>query len=167
MQKDFITVTPDSGNDTATVTVAAAQNTGDARNFSIVISGGGMTRTIKVSQVKGKTPVSIYIRLGASQNPQQYWEWEDRDTNQSGREKFDSPIVIQNILGLSIQPNCDDCQITMIMGTSGDSDYVTGISGDFAGVEFNKFWWDIRDVEKRGEIEVSGEIIPLQIAERL
>lgn len=82
MQKDFITVTPDSGNGTATVTVAAAQNTGNARNSSIVISGGGMTRTIKVSQVKGRTPVSIYIRLDAPQNPQQYWEWEDRDTNQ-------------------------------------------------------------------------------------
>lgn len=50
MQKDFITVTPDSGNGTATVTVAAAQNTGNARNSSIVISGGGMTRTIKVNQ---------------------------------------------------------------------------------------------------------------------
>lgn len=50
MQKDFITVTPDSGNGTATVTVAAAPNTGNARNSSIAISGGGMTRTVKVNQ---------------------------------------------------------------------------------------------------------------------
>lgn len=40
MKKDFITVTPDSGNGTATVTVAAAQNTGNARSSSIIISGG-------------------------------------------------------------------------------------------------------------------------------
>lgn len=50
MKKDFITVTPDSGNGTATVTVAADQNTGNARNSSISISGGGMTRTVKVNQ---------------------------------------------------------------------------------------------------------------------
>lgn len=50
MQKDFITVTPDSGSGNRTVTVAAEENTGNSRSSSIAISGGGMTRTITVNQ---------------------------------------------------------------------------------------------------------------------
>lgn len=40
MQKDFITVTPDSGSGNRTVTVAAEENTGNSRSSSIAISGG-------------------------------------------------------------------------------------------------------------------------------
>lgn len=50
MKKDFITVTPDSGTGNGTVIVTADQNTGNARDSSISISGGGMTRTVKVNQ---------------------------------------------------------------------------------------------------------------------
>lgn len=40
MQKDFITVTPDSGNSDGTVTVQALGNSEDARSTTITISGG-------------------------------------------------------------------------------------------------------------------------------
>lgn len=47
MQKDFITVTPDSGNGNGTVTVAASQNpTTSQRSSFIEVSGGGITRRI-------------------------------------------------------------------------------------------------------------------------
>lgn len=49
MKKDFLTITPDSGG-TTDVTVQASQNQGSSRTSTITISGGGMTRTIKVSQ---------------------------------------------------------------------------------------------------------------------
>lgn len=54
MNKDFLTITPDSGGrGTADVTVQASQNQGSSRTSTITISGGGMTRTIKVSQAAG------------------------------------------------------------------------------------------------------------------
>lgn len=53
MQKDFLTITPDSGG-SQEVTVQAGANYGDARSTTITISGGGMTRTIEVSQAEGR-----------------------------------------------------------------------------------------------------------------
>lgn len=50
MQKDFISVNPDNGNGSATVTVSASANSGAARSTSIMISGGGMTRPISITQ---------------------------------------------------------------------------------------------------------------------
>ena len=40
MQKDFLTITPDSGG-SQEVTVQAGANYGDARSTTITISGGG------------------------------------------------------------------------------------------------------------------------------
>lgn len=51
MQKSFITATPDSGSGNGTVTCAAQQNnTENRRSTSITVSGGGMTRTVRISQ---------------------------------------------------------------------------------------------------------------------
>ena len=40
MNKDFLTITPDSGRGTADVTVQASQNQGSSRTSTITISGG-------------------------------------------------------------------------------------------------------------------------------
>ena len=40
MQKDFLTITPDSGGGSQAVTVKASPNTGNARSTTITISGG-------------------------------------------------------------------------------------------------------------------------------
>lgn len=40
MQKDFITVTPDSGAGNKTVTVSASKNASSARSTSLSINGG-------------------------------------------------------------------------------------------------------------------------------
>lgn len=40
MNKDFITVTPDTGSGSKTVTVSVSENTGDQRSSSLKISGG-------------------------------------------------------------------------------------------------------------------------------
>lgn len=50
MQKDFITVTPDSGTGSKTVTVNAPLNLGGIRSTQITVSGGGLSKTILVSQ---------------------------------------------------------------------------------------------------------------------
>lgn len=41
MQKDFLTITPDSGEGSQEVTVQAGANSGNARTSTITISGGG------------------------------------------------------------------------------------------------------------------------------
>jgi len=43
MQKDFLTITPDSGGGSQEVTVQAGANTGNARSTTITISGGGVS----------------------------------------------------------------------------------------------------------------------------
>lgn len=62
MDKDFISANPDSGSGSATVTVSASANSGAARSTSITISGGGITRTVNISQEKG---ISGFIVCGA------------------------------------------------------------------------------------------------------
>ncbi len=59
MDKDFISVNPDGGNGSATVTVSASANSGAARSTSITISGGGITRTVNISQEKGSMPFIV------------------------------------------------------------------------------------------------------------
>lgn len=58
MQKDFLTITPDSGGGSQEVTVQAGANSGNARSTTITISGGGITRTIDVSQAQGRFTAS-------------------------------------------------------------------------------------------------------------
>lgn len=58
MQKDFLTITPDLGGGSQEVTVQAGANTGNARSTTITISGGGITRTIDVSQAQGRFTAS-------------------------------------------------------------------------------------------------------------
>lgn len=58
MQKDFLTITPDSGRGSQAVTVKASPNTGNARSTTITISGGGITRTIDVIQAQGRFTAS-------------------------------------------------------------------------------------------------------------
>jgi hypothetical protein len=41
MQKDFLTITPDSGGGVTGSDVQAGANTGNARSTTITISGGG------------------------------------------------------------------------------------------------------------------------------
>lgn len=47
MQKDFITVSPDSGNGDGIITVTTPANSGVARSTALTISGGGITKTIE------------------------------------------------------------------------------------------------------------------------
>lgn len=59
MQKDFLTITPDSGGGgSQEVTVAVPANTGNARSSTITIQGGGITRTINVAQSAGRRSVT-------------------------------------------------------------------------------------------------------------
>lgn len=59
MKKDFITATPDTGSGNGTVNVKADKNTRGSRSTFITITGGGLTRTIPISQEASPTNVII------------------------------------------------------------------------------------------------------------
>lgn len=65
MQKDFITATPDSGGSgSTTVTAAASANpTESARSVSLSVAGGGMTRTIAISQAAEVVTWNYYFSV--------------------------------------------------------------------------------------------------------
>ena len=65
MNKDFITATPDKGSGDATVNVVVAKNNGAARSTSLKIAGGGITKTVTISQSAGTLNIII---VGASGN---------------------------------------------------------------------------------------------------
>ena len=52
--KEFITYTPNIGSGNASISVTASNNTGEARSTSLNISGGGISKSISISQ--DKTP---------------------------------------------------------------------------------------------------------------
>lgn len=96
MQKDFLTITPDSGGESQEVTVQAGANYGNARSTTITISGEGITRTIDVIQAQGRFTASVtgsiqfynntgssitsrlYLRLINSNNESRYISLCDR-----------------------------------------------------------------------------------------
>lgn len=126
MQKDFITVTPDSGNGNGTVTVAASQNpTTSQRSSFIEVSGGGITRRISVNQESGGTVISIkgasaiqgrptLVRANASDNVNTdvnvSLHWVYSPSSQSGDVSGDVVVTISsgenmsNIAQISASP---------------------------------------------------------------
>lgn len=105
MQKDFLTITPDSGRGSQAVTVKASPNTGNARSTTITISGGGITRTIDVIQAQGRFTASktgsiqfynntgdyitsrLYLRLINSNNENRYISLCERFNQLNSGEK--------------------------------------------------------------------------------
>lgn len=105
MQKDFLTITPDSGRGSQEVTVQAGANYGDACSTTITISGGGIARTIDVSQAQGRFTASktgsiqfnnllyeqitsrLYLRLINTNNESEYISLCDRLNIMNSGEK--------------------------------------------------------------------------------
>lgn len=105
MDKDFMTITPDSGEGSQEVTVAVPVNTGNARSSTITISGEGITRTIDVSQAQGRFTASttgsiqfynntggsitsrLYLRLINSNNEYKYISLCERLTTLNSGEQ--------------------------------------------------------------------------------
>lgn len=52
MKKDFVEVTPASGSNNGSFDVVCDENTGDARSTVITVGGGGISKTVNVSQAK-------------------------------------------------------------------------------------------------------------------
>lgn len=52
MKKDFVEVTPASGSNNGSFDVTCGENTGDIRSTVITVGGGGVSKTVNVSQAK-------------------------------------------------------------------------------------------------------------------
>lgn len=59
MQKDFLTITPDSGGGNGSLNVVATRNNLAARTSSFAVSGSGITKTIPVSQEGVQTTLGL------------------------------------------------------------------------------------------------------------
>lgn len=103
MEKDFITVTPDSGTGNATVTVVASENSGqDERSTSISISGGTMKRTLSINQEATPIPFKIFLEIGRAITHQYgidfSWSWSssllENNGQVCGREIFSEEILV-------------------------------------------------------------------------
>lgn len=166
MKKDFLTITPDSGEGSQEVTVAVPANTGNARSSTITIRGGGITRTITVKQeAKLANPVTLTMRINSQSGYGNYWGYEtDKGL---GEEEFGKDLTLENIRMLRIAPNADECFISLNMGFGWESDIIEGMSGDFTDISFRNWPYDVRDGDLSGTIYVQQEEIPFEIVERL
>lgn len=63
MKKSFVTVTPDSGSNNGTLNVTADFNQDQDRSETIVVAGGGVTKTFEVIQERPQIPTPI-IKVG-------------------------------------------------------------------------------------------------------
>lgn len=63
MKKSFVAVTPDSGSNNGTLNVTADFNQDQDRSETIVVAGGGVTKTFEVIQERLQIPTPI-IRVG-------------------------------------------------------------------------------------------------------
>ncbi len=65
MYKDFVNVTPESGGaGTTPIAVAADENEGAARSTSLNIAGGGVTRTVSITQKKCLWKTKLKLNIG-------------------------------------------------------------------------------------------------------
>lgn len=78
MYKDFVNVTPESGGaGTTPIAVAADENEGAARSTSLNIAGGGVTRTVSITQKKMLVENQIEVKY-----------WLDAATSGTGKSIY-------------------------------------------------------------------------------
>lgn len=78
MYKDFVNVTPESGGaGTTPIAVAADENEGAARSTSLNIAGGGVTRTVPITQKKMLVENQIEVKY-----------WLDAATSGAGKSIY-------------------------------------------------------------------------------
>lgn len=78
MYKDFVNVTPESGGaGTTSIAVAADENEGAARSTSLNIAGGGVTRTVSITQKKMLVENQIEVKY-----------WLDAATSEAGKSIY-------------------------------------------------------------------------------
>lgn len=99
MYKDFVNVTPKSGGaGTTPIAVAADENEGAARSTSLNIAGGGVTRTVSVTQKKMLVENQIEVKY-----------WLDAATSGTGKSIYLEAYanVGHSLKGVDFSPSGD------------------------------------------------------------
>ena len=161
MQKDFLTITPDSGMESQAVTVKASSNTGNARSTTITISGGGITRTIDVIQAQGRFTASktgsiqfynntgghissrLYLRLIDSNNENKYISLCERLTQLNSGEQGTERISGEVQWGRSQTFTTNKCNLIISSGKNENIDITlngkTLVKGTFTSQQEVRF----------------------------
>lgn len=149
MQKDFITVTPDSGKSgSTTVTATATKNeTDSARTVKLSVSGGGMTRTVTLTQAAqavtwnyyfSVTPISLSFNFGGGNKSVKVTSYRKKVVNGVETSTQESVAWTSTIIGDGFSKNSDGTTITAVSNQgssrSGTVSYTQGTSGKTATV---------------------------------
>lgn len=95
MQKDFITVTPDSGGGNGTISVLASKNTGGTRATMLIISGNGVSKGVPIIQ-----QISITPRIGAMTFVPSNIGWKTTFDGVWVRPPYNFPITVGSTFDL-------------------------------------------------------------------
>lgn len=66
---NWVNISPNSGNGNGSIQVTAQANKGDARQGSVAVAGGGLSKTINVSQKSGILQIKSIQLMGQSLRP--------------------------------------------------------------------------------------------------
>lgn len=126
MQKDFITVTPDSGNGDGIITVAVSENQMEnERSSFITISGDGINRTVNIGQNAGS------ITYEYDFNEESEWLQIGRGSIGGGNKKTVSiSSTMRKIVNGKVMETSNASWSYKITGT-----YPKGISSDFMKIQ--------------------------------
>lgn len=98
MYKDFVNVTPESGGaGTTPIAVAADENEGAARSTSLNIAGGGVTRTVPITQkkmlVENQIEVKYWLDAATSGLASMTLTWlQIRYSDEIGQKPYAIPV---------------------------------------------------------------------------
>ena len=133
---NWVNTSPNSGNGNGSIQVTAQANEGDARQGSVAVAGGGVSKTCNIVQKSGKaifaiSNISIASEAVLSDVNPKYGELIDRDVevhlmvNSSGL--IDMRITFEGVY--------------KIMSAEGDNNYIsTNIQGFNVIVEIDNIW---------------------------
>lgn len=153
MQKDFITVTPDSGESgSTTVTVTASANqTESTRSTSLSVAGGGMTRTVGASQAAevvtwnyyfSVTPTSLSFVAGGETQSVTVTSYRKKVINGVETSTQENVSWSATISGTGFSKNTDGSSITAASNQggrrTGSVSYTQTTSGKTASVSLSQ-----------------------------
>lgn len=133
---NWVNTSPNSGNGNGSIQVTAQANEGDARQGSVAVAGGGVSKTCDIVQKSGKAIFAISNISIAS-------EAVLSDVNPKYGEPIDRDVEVHLMVGSS---GLIDMQITFegiyrIMSAEGDNkDISTNIQGFNVIVEIDNIW---------------------------
>lgn len=151
---NWVNTSPNSGNDNGSIQVTAQANEGDARQGSVVVAGGGLSKTIAVNQ-----DAKLLVIGDFGRNSTEYGLWTTIQVNAIGIKGIayctmaDSSVVEKDLNNTVNVTESEYCMFVSLEGRRMDNDskvvtfnmqttldfigHVDTLCELFAGIDFN------------------------------